>query len=150
MINVVVEQAIDAPISAVWAVVRDFGGLAIWHPDVATCALDPQNEPSIVGAIRSMTMHGLDGCVREKLLELSNETYELIYTLLDSPAPITDYRGVIKLTPATHQTIVCWSATYSVPVGLEDQFKSFSIGVFQRGIDALGNILSAKNNRVVL
>ena len=70
MIRLYVSSVIEASAEAVWARIRDFNGLPLWHPGIADSRIE-NNEPSDrVGCIRHF--HTRDGgMIRERLLALA-------------------------------------------------------------------------------
>jgi hypothetical protein len=58
---------IPAPVTQVWNVVRDFNGLAGWHPAIEASSLDSGSSGAELGAVRRLTVAG-GGVVVERLL----------------------------------------------------------------------------------
>ncbi len=69
MIRIYVSSVLDASADTVWARIRDFNALPVWHPAIADSRIE-NNEPSDkVGCIRHF--HTRDGgTIRERLLAL--------------------------------------------------------------------------------
>ena len=69
MVKVVKSTVLDAPVEAVWDVLRDFNGHDQWHPAVADSKVDRGEPSDKVGCVRRF--HLADGSeLREQLLTL--------------------------------------------------------------------------------
>ena len=105
---------IDAPISEVWAKLNDFHDFS-WAPNVIT-KVEKTGEINggEVGAKRI-----LNNVFHETLVEINNDEYLLKYSIDDGPSPVSkqevsNYLGVIKLTPSTEnsKTHVEWLSSW--------------------------------------
>lgn len=118
MLTLVASSVIDAPIEAVWAVLRDFDGHAEWHPAIADTAMERGGAADRVGAIRRTTL--TDGSeLREKLLTHSDVDMAYSACLLDTPIPLLNYVHHVRLVPVTDgdMTFVQWEARFDAPAG---------------------------------
>jgi uncharacterized protein YndB with AHSA1/START domain len=52
MVKIVKSTVIDAPVEAVWAVLRDFNGHDQWHPAVADSHIERGQSSDRVGCVR--------------------------------------------------------------------------------------------------
>ena len=139
MIRVYVSSVIDASADSVWARIRDFNALPLWHPGIADSRIE-NNEPSDrVGCIRHF--HTRDGgMIRERLLALSDYDYTQTYEILESPMGVDHYVATLKLTPITdgNRSFAEWSAEFECAEGREQELSQLiGQGVFQGGFDAL-------------
>ncbi|HET9206623.1 MAG TPA: SRPBCC family protein [Burkholderiaceae bacterium] len=139
MIRINVSSVIDASADTVWARIRDFNGLPMWHPAIADSRIE-NNEPSDkVGCIRHF--HTRDGgTIRERLLALSDYDYTCTYEILESPMGVANYVATLKLTPITdgNRCFGEWSAEFDCEEGRERELtQSIGEGVFQGGFTAL-------------
>lgn len=139
MIKVYVSSVIDASADNVWARIRDFNGLPLWHPAIADSRIE-NNEPSDrVGCIRHF--HTRDGgMIRERLLGLSDYDYTCTYEILESPMGVAGYVATLKLIPVTdgNRCFAEWSAEFDCAEGRERELtETIGTGVFQNGFDAL-------------
>ena len=132
-------SVIDAPASAVWAVIRDFNGLPDWHPAIAVSEIEDGRASDQVGAVRSFTLH--DGAhIRERLLGLSDETMTCVYNFETTPFEVENYLATLRCTPITDgdRCFIDWSASFdSDPAAADEYLGIFADGVFQGGFDAL-------------
>ncbi|MGV1793964.1 SRPBCC family protein [Rhizobium sp. A37_96] len=135
---------IDAPIEAVWEVVRDFNGLPNWHPAIAGSEIEGGLSSSEVGCIRSF--HLTDGAhVRERLLALSNCDHSLSYSFVKPAFPVKNYVASIRLLPITegNRTFAEWTATFDEePEDAGKYVEIVSSHVFAAGWKALKSKLN--------
>ena len=139
MVRIYVSSVIDAAADNVWARIRDFNALPLWHPGIADSRIE-NNEPSDrVGCIRHF--HTSDGgMIRERLLALSDYEYSQTYEILESPMVVANYVATLKLTPVTdgQRSFAEWSAEFECAEGREHELTELiGNGVFQGGFDAL-------------
>ena len=139
MIRVYVSSVIDSSAENVWARVRDFNALPLWHPNIADSRIE-NNEPSDrVGCIRHFhTREG--GMIRERLLALSDYDFSCSYEILESPMGVADYVATLKLTPITDggRCFAEWSAEFECAEERERELSAtIGDGAFQAGFDAL-------------
>ncbi len=138
---------IDAPIQAVWSVMRNFNGLPLWHPAIKDSTIDGGLDADVVGCVRAF--HLQDGAlVRERLLALDDQHHCFTYNFEpDAPAfPIENYIATVRLYPVTNgdQTFIEWEATFDEAP--EDKGKYVDIvanGVFAGGLTALAAYIKA-------
>lgn len=137
--NVYVSSVIDAPIAAVWAVVRDFNALPAWHPNIRDSRIEAGRACDSVGCIRNFSQH--DGSViREQLLALSDREYRFCYSMLESDLGLYDYISEFSLQKITDgdRTFAVWTAQFRTEPGREQEKASMvGRGVFQAGFEAL-------------
>jgi len=139
LIRVYTSSVIDASADSVWARIRDFNALPLWHPGIADSRIE-NNEPSDrVGCVRHF--HTRDGgMIRERLLALSDYEFSCVYEILESPMGVEHYVATLKLTPITdgNRSFAEWSAEFDCAEGREAELTStIGGGVFQGGFDAL-------------
>ena len=91
---------IDAPVDAIWRLLRDFNGHESWHPAIAESRIEAGEAGDSVGSVRAFRL--ADGStLREQLIALSDRGRELTYCLLEAPLPLIDYVASMKLRPIT-------------------------------------------------
>jgi hypothetical protein len=143
MVRIYKSSVIDAPVSKVWAKIRDFNALPGWHPAVADSEIEAGLPSDKVGCIRNFNLADDGGNIREQLLAHSDiETY-YTYSILESPMPVEGYIAKLKLTEITDgdRTFVEWSAEFDTDAE-SDMRALVGDGVFQGGFDALKQALS--------
>ncbi len=115
---------IDAPIEAIWPLIRDFNSHATWHPAIAASRIEAGEAGDIVGAVRVFQL-GDGSRLREQLIALSDRERQLTYCLLEAPLPLMDYVATMRLRPVTEggRTFLTWESRFRPP---EDQAERLS------------------------
>ena len=128
---------IGAPAGAVWAVVRDFEGVAEWIGPVTDCTMTGEG----VGAVRAVTLEG-GAVVEERLEALDDAGRALTYSIVSSPLPVENYLSKIHVTAASDDECeVVWSSTFEVAPADEAEMKTLVEGVYLAGFDGLKRLL---------
>jgi hypothetical protein len=131
---------INAPIEQVWNRIRDFNGLANWHPGIARSTIEGGQPADQVGCVRVLTLQD-GGTIRERLLEMSDLGHHYSYSILEGPLPVANYRATLRLRRISdgNRTFAEWSATFDAdPAEKQAEAEDFvSNAVFQGGFDAL-------------
>jgi len=139
MVKLYRSTVLDAPAGRVWQDLRDFNGLANWHPSILSSRIENGQPADKVGCVRSFQLK--DGSrVREKLLALSDYDYSCTYAILDSPMDLKEYIATIRLFPVTegNRCFVEWSAEFVCAQDKASQLaETIGDGIFQTGFDAL-------------
>jgi len=144
MVEVIRSTIIDAPIEAVWAVLRDFNSHEVWHPAIATSQIEDGRDPDEIGAVRDFELRS-GGALREQLLSLSDRDHSLTYCILDAPMPLIGYAATIRLHPVTdgNKTFWQWRSTFRTLPGEEARLSQL-VGddIYEAGFAALRQHLS--------
>jgi Polyketide cyclase / dehydrase and lipid transport len=138
-IQIYVSSVIEAPLTAVWALVRDYNSLPQWHPAIAGSEIEGSRDKSTVGCIRKLTLTGGE-IVREQLLELSDTHFRLTYNILESDVGLLDYVSELSLLPITdgNRCLATWTANFRTAPGAEEEKrKMVENDVFLAGLHAL-------------
>jgi hypothetical protein len=139
MVRVVKSTVIDAPVEAVWDVLRDFNGHDRWHPIVADSVVEKGWTSDRIGCVRRF--HLADGSeLRELLLTLSDADMAFSYCLLDTPVPLLNYVAHVRLSPVTDgdRTFWHWESRFDTPPGREAELQRMvAENVYQGGFDAI-------------
>ena len=137
--KVIRSTVLDAPVEAVWDVIRDFNGHDQWHPAVATSQIERAQESDRVGCIRRFKLE--DGSeLREQLLSLSDMEQTFTYCLLDTPIPLFNYVSHVRLFPITDgdTTFWEWESRFDTPKGREDELAALvGDGIYVAGFEAI-------------
>ena len=132
-------SVINAPADRVWQKIRDFNGLANWHPRIAESHIERAEPADKGGCVRNMRLK--DGStIREQLLAMSDYEYFYTYSILESPMGVENYIATLKLTPVTDgdRTFAEWTTEFDCAPGRERELvESIGNNVFQGGFDAL-------------
>jgi hypothetical protein len=139
MVKVYRSTVLDAPADRVWRDLRDFNGLANWHPSIVLSRIESGHPADKVGCVRNFQVK--DGArVREKLLALSDYDYACTYAILDSPMVLSNYVATLRLFPVTegNRCFIEWTAEFDCPQEkIAELADAVGNGVFQTGFDAL-------------
>ena len=138
---------IEAPIEAVWSLVRQFDGVARWNPAVAGARMESgtSTEP---GSIRHLDI--VDGTVfRETLLALSDQEHFYSYDILDGPLPVRNYLSRHRFVPVTasRQTLGIWEGWFDCD--REDEAEMEGVvgdGIYIGGMTGLNSVLKETAN----
>ncbi len=137
---------LDRPIDEVWAVARDFNGLATWWSgSVTESHIEEGKTGDTVGAVRCFTF-GTDQ-IREHQLELSDLNHRCVYEFCDpAPFPVTGYLATLQCTPVTDPggTLVEWWADFDCETEKLDYWRGFfAAEVFAPAVSGLRDYLRA-------
>ena len=139
MVTVVKSTVLEAPVEAVWDVLRDFNGHDRWHPAVADSQIERGLPSDRVGCVRRF--HLVDGAeLREQLLTLSDADMAFSYCLLDTPVPLLNYVAHVRLAPVTDEdwTFWHWESRFDTPPGRERELQHMvAENIYQGGFDAI-------------
>lgn len=124
MVKIVKSTVLEAPVEAVWEVLRDFNGHDQWHPAVADSLIERNLPSDKIGCVRRF--HLADGSeLREQLLMLSDIDMAFSYCLLDTPIPLLNYVAHVRLIPVTDgdHTFWHWELRFDTPPGREAELE---------------------------
>lgn len=130
---------VDAPVEAVWPVIRDFNGLPNWLPGVATSTIEGGRDADSVGCLRRLTLASGATC-SERLIALDDSRYSVSYSFVDQLFPIAEHRATIGLIPVTagDRTFVQWRASFEdLPGHAGETEAAMETDVFAAGLRAL-------------
>lgn len=129
-------SVLDATADDVWALVRDFGALADWHPAIDTCEIEPGPPNHQVGAVRRLTNQA--GVIRERLVALDDGARSQTYEFVENPFGVRRYVATVRVFPVTDtgKAFAEWYADFDAEgdAAAADQL----IGLFQDGVFAGG------------
>ncbi len=129
----------DAPVDAVWDVIRDFNGHDRWHPAVATSQIERAQPSDRVGCVRTFRLEGGE-VLREQLLTLSDMETTFSYCLLDTPVPLFNYVAHVRLIPVTDgdRTFWEWESRFDTPAGRGAEMADLvGEGIYAAGFTAV-------------
>jgi NADPH:quinone reductase len=139
MVKIRRSTIIDAPVDAVWDVLRDFNGHDRWHPAIASSEIEGGAPVGSVGSVRDFKL-GDGSRLREQLLALSDSERTLTYCLLEAPLPLMDYVATIRLKPVTdgERTYWEWHSEFNPPPeSREELTRLVSQDIYQAGFAAI-------------
>lgn len=131
--------------AAVWAVARDFNGLATWwSAAVSESHIEDGKAADQVGAVRAFRLG--DSTIRERLLALSDLDRSYSYEFVDpAPFPVTDYVATLRVTPLSDgRSVVEYSVVFDCHESERGHWTAAFAGeVFAPALSALADYLSA-------
>lgn len=138
---------LDAPVDAVWDVIRDFNGHDQWHPVVAQSHIERGHPSDMVGCVRNFQLE--DGAnLREQLLTLSDLEQTFTYCLLDTPVPLFNYVAHVRLYPVTDgdRTFWEWESRFDTPSGRSIELAELvGDGIYVAGFNAIRTHMGLAN-----
>ncbi|MFT8720037.1 SRPBCC family protein [Acetobacter sp.] len=146
MIHVMASSVINAPVSSVWKLLRDFGTLGRWLPGVKSCVIEGDDPGDRVGAIRCVEM-GDVGVIREQLLALSDVDHAVTFSIIESALPIRNYRSTINLLPitASNGTFIQWRGQFEASADHAASMEArMPTQIYQLAFDKLSEILASE------
>lgn len=138
-VKVTRSTVIDAPLPAVWEVLRDFNGHDRWHPAVVRSTLEQASRTDEVGAVRNFQLTGGER-LRERLLSLSDKDHSFRYAIVESEIPLQDYVAEVSLKAVTDgdRTFWSWSSRFNTPRGRERELAALvAENVYEAGFEAI-------------
>ena len=105
----------------VWAVVRDFHGLADWMPGIEKSVAE--------GNDRVLSMMALT--IRERLVKCDEDTKALTYSITDG-APVESHEATITVHPDGDGSRVTWDVTAT-----PDEMAGLMQGMYQQALESL-------------
>ena len=133
MPTVRVSSVIDAPIEDVWEIVRDFGELDQWHPEIDDCVIEGDRAGLEIGAVRNLTVGS--ETFREKLVEASQSNHYHGYTVLDAPVPMNNAVSTLQFYSVTteNQTYGEWEERFDAPESAADELVDEITTLYEEG-----------------
>lgn len=135
---------VAAPASAVWALLKDWGGMAKWHPAVESVTVN--------GTERILNLKG-GGKVIEELEAIDEANLSLRYRMKDpGPIPVNNYSAQISVATVGSGSIVNWKGAFyraylnnDPPPEQSDEAAVKSItGIYRSGLDNLKKLAEGK------
>lgn len=147
--KVVEKIAIDAPPEAVWALIKDFDGLAKWHPAVEASPADKGNAE---GSVRKLKLKG-GGALTETLERYNADGKSYGYRATDGGAlPVTNYTSTITVSGDGAKSTVEWRGAFyrgfpnnDPPPDQNDEAAVRAVtGVYQSGLANLKKLAEGR------
>jgi hypothetical protein len=137
---------LDHDAAKVWAVARDFNGLAtFWSDAVSTSQIEDGRAGDQVGAIRRFKLG--EGEIRERLLAHSDLERFYSYGFEEPrPFPVEDYVATLRVTPVADgsaRSFVEYSVEFDCKEAERDHWTAFfAAEVFAPALTALASYLA--------
>ena len=126
------KQTVRAKPEEVWAVVGDFGALADWHPEVATCDVERHGE------VIHRHIRTVDGAERlERELGDHPADYSYTYEILSSPLPVRDHRAIFRVVAAPEGSTVIWSSTFEPADASVEEAAKLITAIYEAGLESI-------------
>jgi len=139
MTKVEVSETVAAPAARVWALLRDFGGIAKWAGPMLQ---NVEVEGSGIGAVRRV---GLPGglSLAERLEAFDDQGRSLSYSIVEkSPIPVKKYLAKMKVVESGPNACrLDWSSTFEPDGASEEQAQTMIRGVYTGGIAGIRKAL---------
>jgi len=133
---------IDGDIDRVWTIIKKFGELGNWHPLIAKSEVEGGQPDGLVGVVRRVEL--LTGEVlRERLVTVDDMTRTLTYAFVETPLPVKNYFGTIRLTAVSDERKVFaqWFSRYDlIDSSQEEQMRAVFMDVYKLGITSLAKL----------
>jgi len=135
MISVKVNEAVAASADAVWALLRDFGGIQRFSSGIESCTV----EGAGVGAVRTITMPG-GVQIQERLEAFDDSARSLSYAIVAGPIPVTNYLSSIHVSEDGEGCTIAWGSDFesSLPA---DQARGMIEGIYTGSIAGIKKTL---------
>ena len=136
---------IAAPPATVWALVKDWGGMAKWHPAVGEVAVNGTTE-------RILKLKG-GGNVVEELEAIDDGAMMLRYRMKDpGPVPVNNYSAAISVVSQGSGSLVQWKGAFyraylnnDPPPEQSDEAAVKAItGIYRSGLENLKKVVEGK------
>jgi hypothetical protein len=133
MLKVEESITLNAPAEKVWETIGEFGGLADWHPAAVACTTSEDGGD----VIRTIAIPG-GGSLIEKLEALSSKQFSMIYSIVDGPLPVANYRSTLKLERNGDEACkAVWSGEFNASGADDEAAEAVIRGIYTSGLDAL-------------
>jgi Polyketide cyclase / dehydrase and lipid transport len=133
---------IPSPVSAVWAVARDFGNYLLFTSGKGQVFVEDGKSGDSVGAVRNATLDSRT--VRQRLLGHSDQEMFYHYEFCDqAPLPIENYRAMLQFRPivAAGSTFVEWTATFGCESADREDLRQKLEKMFSVWIGSLSDVM---------
>jgi uncharacterized protein YndB with AHSA1/START domain len=134
-----INSVIKASPDKVWEMISAIGGLDQWFPIIESCNVEGEGEG--VGATRICVL-GNGATLYERVEEIDHEAKRFCYTITESPMPISNYLGTVKLdSTADGNTELTWSAEFDVDEEHREEMSAMMNGALAEGVKGLTQFL---------
>jgi hypothetical protein len=102
MVKSFVSSVIPTSVDEVWRLVRDFGGVSMWHPGIASSEIEEDRPDAEVGCVRRLVLPG-GATMREQLVALDDVERSSVHRCLEGPFAARNYQSTIRVAPVTER-----------------------------------------------
>ncbi len=133
MSKVSLKSNLPATPDAIWKLVGGFNALPDWHPAIAKSEITTEGNTTF----RRLTLAG-GGSILEKLEKSDDDEHRYSYSILESPLPVANYSGTIRVTEAAGGgSTIEWSSEFDPQGAPETDAVQAIQGIYQAGFDNL-------------
>ena len=113
--KVVKEVVVKAEPAKAWALVKDFGAIKDWHPDVSGEVLETAKDAGDETETLRRKLTFRDGkTLVEKLREANDQQMKLDYRMIGGTVAVSNYRSVMQVAPGpgAGESTITWTARF--------------------------------------
>lgn len=112
--KVIKEIVIQVEPAKAWEVVRDFGAIAHWHPDVVDARLEERPADDGVAAPHRLLTLRSGNTVVEMLRKVQDDAMKLDYKMVEGSLPVSGYRALMEVHPGANagEARVIWTGRF--------------------------------------
>ena len=125
---------VNAPAADVWAYLRDYNAMEVWHPAIIDSFMVGDGMTS--GSRRVLILSG-DGRIVEELTSFSDQKMTYSYEILDSPLPLANYKSSLTVETSRRDSKVIWQSTFDAKDVSDQEAVDFVTGVYNAGLEAI-------------
>ena len=136
---------IDAEPGAVWHLLRQFGVIDTWHPQISECVIEGGKVSGDGGSIRTLNMVSGE-VIHERLLAIDNERMTLTYGLSDAALPLEDFSATVGVRAVDdgRRSEFQWQASFEgIDEAAATKYRSLLDQYILEGIDGLAQHLGS-------
>lgn len=134
---------ISADPTAVWHLLRQFGVIDTWHPQISSCVIEGGKVSGDGGSVR--TLHLANGeVVHERLLAIDNDLMTMTYGLEDPEIPLENFCATLGISAGSdaQQSIFEWRARFEASdARMSARYESLIGEFILTGLDGLAGHL---------
>ncbi len=140
IVTVTEQVRLGVPAARAWGAIGDFMTWPSWHPAFASTQL-LKGDGHSAGSVRVIATQ--DGArFTEELVAHDDAKHTLQYRILNSPAPVVDYRSTLSVRPDRQGSTVTWRSDFKVQAGAsEAEVRKMIAGIYRLGLDNLATAL---------
>ena len=135
-----ITKKMNVPAEQAWDAIRQFGRLDVWFPSMAECKIEGEG----IGAIRSLTLDGGLGSIKDRLVALDEDNHRLTYERTESPFPVTSYLGNVEVFDSfDSQAVVVWTIDFESEPEMSEPVAAILKDAIAAGLDGMETDLGA-------
>ena len=125
---------VDAPAADVWAYLRDYNAMEVWHPAIVDSFMVGDGMKQ--GSRRVLILSG-DARIVEELTAFSDQKMTYSYKIIDSPLPVANYKSTLSVETSRRDSKVVWQSTFDAKDVSDQEAIDFITGVYSAGLEAV-------------